>query len=299
LHLTLALLAAVGAVLVHYRSVDSLTTDMKAEVVASSIEEHLQRIGYTVGSTDQRIDVMLDRNRNASIEVTETAGGSRLKVFPGLTRDGLGSLFSYIVILPFCGAVALWMSYRSLRLTAAFSENVLRPSLSYLEGVEKARGPEQTGIDSVITASLRKANRLATEAFMALHAGYSDWKRLIPLAGFFSYLALASALVLTGDINAPWPDYYPYLFGAMLVAIVIIVVLLLVWLRSRYRSESEEVNRRIGGLQAAIGREEGFVRPMDGDESALETLLNVCPELPGGPGTGPGTSPSGTRAWLR
>ncbi len=93
---------------------------------------------------------------------------------------------------------------------------------------------------------------------MALHASHSDRKRLIPLTGFLSYLALVSALVLTGDINAPWPDYYPYLFGFMLAAIFVIVVLLLVWLRARYRSESEEVNRAIGSLQAAIGREEGF-----------------------------------------
>jgi hypothetical protein len=88
------LLAAVGAVLVHYRSIDSLATEMKAEVVASSIEEHLLRIGYTVGSTDRRIEVMLDRNRNARIEVKETASGSELKVFPGLTRDGLGAICS-------------------------------------------------------------------------------------------------------------------------------------------------------------------------------------------------------------
>lgn len=280
MHLTLALLGAAVAVFVHNRPVDLIRTELDAEVVAGSVEQHLQRIGYAVGSTDQRINVLLDRSRNARIEVKETESGSELDVFPSLTRDGLGSIFSYIVILPFCGTVAMWMSFTSLRKTEEFSRNVLRPTLLYVEGREKAKGSELPQIGTVITASLRKANHLATEAFRGLYASYSDWKWLIPLAGFFSYFALVFGLILTRDWNAAWPDYYTYFLEFMLAAIVVIVILLMIWLRLRYRQESEEVNLRIGRLQAAIYREEGAVKTVDGDESAMETLLNVCPDLP-------------------
>ena len=36
----------------------------------------------------------------------------------------------------------------------------------------------------------------------------------------------------------------------------------------------------MGVLLAAISREEGIIKTPDGDEAALETLLNVCPDLP-------------------
>ncbi|HEY3420084.1 MAG TPA: hypothetical protein VGK23_05985 [Methanomassiliicoccales archaeon] len=282
LHISLTITAAITAILIYNRRSDRIGTELDPDDVAGLIQEHLGGIGYSVGWTDQKVTVLLDHDRNVRIEVRETEKGSELLAYPALTTDGLGSMVSYGIILPFCGLVAIWMSIRSIGKTEQFSSNVLRPTLMYLEAREKAKpkGSERQEVGSVITTTLKKANHLATEAFLALNASYADSKWTFPLVGFIAYAALFFTLALARDINAPWPSYYSFFLEFMLVAFVAIVVLSLIWLRLRFRQESNEVNKRIGELQAAISREEGTVMVADGDEAALETLLNVCPDLP-------------------
>jgi hypothetical protein len=282
LYISLAIMSIAGAFYVFNRRTERIETGLDADDAVRLLTEHLGWLGYSVRSTDQRVLVLLDPSRNARIEVIETERGSDLLVYPSLTKDGLGSMVSYSLILPFCGTVGLWMSYRSARMTEEFGQTVLRPTVIYLEAKEKSKpkGSERQEVASVISATLKKANRLATEAFMGLSSGYSDAKWSIPLVGFIAYAALAFTLILTRDLNAPWPAIYTYFLEFMLAAMTAIVILSLIWLRLRYRQESQEVNGRIGELQAAISREEGTVAMADGAESPLETLLNVCPDLP-------------------
>ncbi len=282
LHLGLAVSATSGGLIVHNMLVDRIVSELNAEDMLTSIEEHLKAIGYVVGSTDQRVNVLLDQNRNAGITVLPKIDGCELRVHPSLTPTGLGSMISYSVILPFCGIVALIMSYRSARKTADFSARVLRPTISYLEERERGKGKESERqvMKNVITKALKKADRLATEAFMALKASYIDSKWYLALAGFLSYASIFFFLIWSRNWYDAWPEHYTIFMGFMLASIIILVALAIIWLRMRYRRESDAVNMRIGELQAAIFREEGTLPTKDGDEAALETLLNVCPDIP-------------------
>lgn len=282
LHFGLAVSGISGGLIVHNMRIDRITSGLNADDVLASVEEHLKSIGYAVGSTDQRVSVLLDHNRNAAITVQPRIDGCELRVHPSLTPNGLGSMISYTVILPFCGIAALIMSYRSARKTADFSARVLRPTISYLEERERGKGKESERqvMKTVITKALKKADRLATEAFMALRASYVDSKWYVALAGFLTIASIFFFLIWTRNWYEAWPEHYTIFMLFMLGSIVIIVALAIIWLRMRYRRDSEAVNKRIGELQAAICREEGTLPTKDGDEAALETLLNVCPDIP-------------------
>jgi hypothetical protein len=58
------------------------------------------------------------------------------------------------------------------------------------------------------------------------------------------------------------------------------IFVLVMWNKKRYLIQSNELNERIGYLEAAIAREAGTAPTVDGAESGLETLLNICPEMP-------------------
>jgi hypothetical protein len=269
---------ATGVVMVQNLRVDLISSAMDADNAVKKIGQHLTGIGYSVLIDDRDMKVTVDRNRTTRILIRPSAHGSQISVYPGLTRNGIESMFSYCAILPFCGIIALVMSYRSNRKALNLSNDLLRPTISYLEGKEQG-GAEPPDPRVMVIETLLQANRLAVEAFMARYSSYEDMNWLIVLMGIIGYALIFMSTVILGRDGNLQGDLRVFLLVILLLTLATIIVLLK-WNKKCYRIQSEELNEKIGYLEKAIARETGTASMSDGYESGLETLLNVCPEMP-------------------
>jgi hypothetical protein len=276
----ISLSSATGVVLAHNLKVDQMRTVMRADDAMRSVGQHLAKIGYLVAVDDRDLKVTVDQNRTVRILVRPSSMGSEVSVYPGLTRVGIESMFSFTAILPFCGIIALVMTLRSYRKSLDLSHNVLRPTLSYLETQEhRDEGTEHADPGSVVVETLQQADRLAVDAFVARYASYEDSTWLIVLLGIIAYALMFVFTVswhLVGDNYSDYSVVFLVTFPLTVASIFVLVM----WNKKRYLIQSNELNERIGYLEAAIAREAGTAPTVDGAESGLETLLNICPEMP-------------------
>lgn len=269
-----------GCFLIYALSVDTLRSPMRSDTAFMRIRNHLRGIGYRVDDqTEGKLVVQLDQNRTARIRFRPTDNGSEFRVYPGLTTGGLTLTFFLCIFLPFCGIGALIMAYGAIDRSTKFSSAVVRPISEFQKNQGDEKDLEVRADPRLVTINtLQIADRLASEALSAIESSYQDSSWLTVALGMLAYTVFFMAF----GFNTPGLDGSLRAFVLFLTLVLLITVLgLMIWrFKKSFLTRSTSLRLRIMEIQAALNREQGITPSSEGDESGLEMIMKIWPELP-------------------
>ena len=272
-----AISGTIGCIAIYNMQIDTFLSKLGPEDLRRRVVFHLRGIGYRVEDKDRYLVVPLDPNRTARIRFEGTASGSETAVRPGLTSSGIALMFCLIVFVPFGAIGALAMAFNSYRMTTEFGKGWIAPTVEFLEN-QKEDLSVAPGLDLklVMIDTLLHADRLATEAVLALKASYDDsvWMTV----GLGTIVYVMGLFGLEGAYHLMSTD--PPVFWFSLIGAIAVVTGLVWHFRTVYYLRSNKVRRQVNDIRASIAREQGMMPASEDDESALSLILRIWPELP-------------------